>query len=111
VPNTITIGNVKTVTSATAGTIKDLAGNTITYSDATLATRSINLLLGEFVIFAFDTPTTTNITPLTGIYAQGLRDANSNNALTAAAIKRQLQINSCCAVKKGAEHIENFDKN
>jgi len=111
-PNTITIGNVKTVTSATTGTIKDLAGNTITYSDATLALRNVNLLLGEFVIFGFlDTPLTTNICSLTGIYAQGLRDANSANALTAASIKRQLQVNSCCAAKKGAEHIEKFKKN
>ena len=109
--NTITLGNVKTVTSATTGTIKDLAGNTITYSDATLATRNVNLLLGEFVIFAFDTPTTTNICSLTAIYAQGLRDANSANALTAASIRRQLRINACCAAKKGAEHITKFEKN
>ena len=109
-PNTITIGNVKTVTSATTGTIKDLAGNTITYSDATLALMPVREHI--FVIFGFlDTPLTTNICSLTGIYAQGLRDANSANALTAASIKRQLQVNSCCAAKKGAEHIEKFKKN
>lgn len=110
-PNTITIGNIKTITSTTTGTIKDLAGNTIIYSDATLATREINLKLGEFVIFAFDTPTTTNITPLTAIYAKGLTDANSANALTAAAIARQLRISNCCAAKKGAEYITKFEKN
>ena len=110
-PATITIGNIKTVTSTTDGTIKDLAGNTITYSDATLATRSINLKLGESVIFGFDTPTTTNITPLTAVYAKGLTDANAINTLTAASIKRQLQINNCCASKKGAEYISKFEKN
>jgi len=109
-PNTVTIGVVKLVASTTTGTIEDLAGNTITYSDATLPTRFIDLKLGEYVIFGFDTPTTTNITPLTAIYAKGLTDANAANSLTAASIKRQLQINNCCAAKKGAEYIEKFDQ-
>src|SRR3990167_8827902 len=109
--NVITIGTIGTVTSASAGTIKDLAGNTITYSDATLATRFIDLTLGEYVIFAYDGVTTTNICSLADIYSQGLTDANFTHLLTTDSIMRSLRINNCCASKKGAEYIEKFDKN
>ena len=108
--NTITIGTVQTITSTTAGTIKTLAGTSVSYSDATLATREIDLVLGEYVVFAFDTPTTTNISPLASLYAQGLEYSNASNNLTAASILRLLQIYNCCAGKKGVEYLTKFDK-
>lgn len=109
--NTVTIGVVQTVATTTTGTIKTLAGTTISYSDATLATRTVNLLPVEYVIFDLNGATTTNICTLTSIYAQGLTDANSGHILIASDITRQLQINNACAAKKGADYIEKFEKN
>lgn len=102
----ITIGVVQIVTTTSVGTIKTLAGTTISYSDSTLPTRSINLTLGEYVIFAYDNPTTTSITPLTDIYDTGLTNANAVNDITAAQISRSLKINNACASNKGAEWVE-----
>ena len=110
-PDTTTIGQIFSVSSATAGEIKSLAGTVFSYSDATISTRSIVFSLGQYVICNYDGVTTTGVTPLTDIYAQGITDINSGNEITGADIKRQLQINNACASKKGAEYIEKFDKN
>lgn len=108
----ITIGTVKLVASTSTGTIESLAGTTITYTDASLPTRAVNLALGEYVIFLYNTVTLTTdgITPLTDIYSQGLTDANADNELIGADIKRQLQINNACAAKKGSDYIEGCKK-
>lgn len=109
-PDTTTIGQIFSVSSATAGQIKPLSGSVFSYSDATLATRSIVPVLGEYVICNYDGATTTGITPLTDIYAQGLTDANDDNELIGSDIRRQLQIYNACASKKGADYIEKFEK-
>src|SRR3990167_387639 len=106
--NTVTIGQVLFSSSTTAGVIKTLAGTEISYTDTTLPTRSIDLDLGEYVIFAYDDValTTVGVTPLTDIYADGLTDANSGHEITKASITRRLQILNCCASYKGAQWIE-----
>lgn len=104
--DSVVIGVVQSVSSLTAGVVKDSSGTSYNYSDATLTTRGVELALGEYVSGTYDGATMANVCSLTDIYEQGLEDANEVNALTAASVKTKLQIATGCASKQGQKAID-----